>query len=470
MNFAVLICAQLLGAPFLDLHTIPLGMAELRVETASSDDDFPDDLAVSELVISALTFVADMDGDGKGEVVVDEEGTLQVIYRQRDVLEIKLPKDLLVYDIADLDGDGAPELVGLTANAAVRAAIHSGEIELTPLFDTRSLYSSMEMGIATPVVLALRHKDGIRIGIPAEQGVEIRGIDGSLIDSVPYHPMGDYFSGYSRQMRSRQRQGPLELSVFRRLAREPQAVPDIAEMQARPASERSRGRHVEETPEGGRREWEWVRVHVDPVTGRAVRSYLREESGFSSSVSIASLVENRDGSAAEAIKLGPARSYPGKLYSQRYDVNGDGFNDLLLWNTPVPATSVDSLMRTLSGRTWPVTLTVHVFSPEKERFEPKPATSLTVRVPVAWFLNGTLFHSDALGDFNGDGTIDLALRTGESEYSIWLFSDGFAPTPDEVHQLPEPVTRCEFVKDLDGTGKFTIVLRSARHIYVLYPR
>ncbi|GMU93343.1 MAG: hypothetical protein AMXMBFR4_24010 [Candidatus Hydrogenedentota bacterium] len=470
MSLAVLICAQLLGAPFLDLHTVPLGMAEEHVEFASFDDGAPDEVAASEWVIGAFTFVADVDGDGRGEVVVDQEGTLQVVYRQRDVLEIKLPNELLVYDIADLDGDGTTDLVGLTANAAVRAPIRSGEIEWTPLFDTRSRYSNMVNRFAVPAVLAVRHKDGVRIGIPAEQGVEIRGIDGSLFDSIPYQSTGGSFSDDSFETRSSRGEGGLELRVFRRLTRETHTVPDIAEMQAPPVRARSSGRHMEDLPEGGEREWAWVRVHADSVTGRTIRAYVREESGFSCSVCIASLIESRDGTAAEPVKLGPARSYPGKLYAQPHDVNGDGFSDLLLWNTPVPATSVDSLMRTLTGRTWPVTLTVHLFSPGKERFEPKPATLLTVRLPVAWFLSGTLFDSDALGDFNGDGTVDLAMRTGESEYSIWLFSDGFAQTPDEVHQLPEPITRREFVEDLDGTGKFSIVLRSAKHIYVFYPK
>jgi hypothetical protein len=222
-----------------------------------------------------------------------------------------------------------------------------------------------------------------------------------------------------------------------------------------------------------------MRSELDIDTTRVVLIGMREASvlaakiqhgtGFKTGVSIASVSTSSD---QAPIEEGPMRSYPGRLgvLEDSPDFNGDGFADLLLWNTPMPGTSVESLVRTLLGRTWPVRLTVHLFSVEKQRFEPSVAASLSVKAPVPWFLDeeGPVRHP-VFRDFNGDGNSDLAFCTDENTFSVWLYQDGFKSAPDETHVFDEPITRVELTADLDESGRHAIVLRSEHHRHALLP-
>ena len=89
------------------------------------------------------------------------------------------------------------------------------------------------------------------------------------------------------------------------------------------------------------------------------------------------------------------------------------------------------------------------------------ATPLTGLVPL---------RHHVLADFNGDKKTDLGMCTEEKEYSVWLYSDGFAAVPDEKHTFTENITGIELTGDVAGNGKTSIVLRSDHYVYALYAK
>lgn len=177
----------------------------------------------------------------------------------------------------------------------------------------------------------------------------------------------------------------------------------------------------------------------------------------------------------EARKISPARTYPGLLVIPSKtlpDFNGDGYTDLLMWNVPVPGTSVDSLVRTAQQRSWPVRLTVHTYSPAKGLYSGRPLARLEARVPVSWaFMSGGQLpvRNLLLGDMNGDGHTDLGFSSGPTQYALWLYEPGrgFAAQADYTAELPERIRKLSLYRDASQTGKPYLVLRGDHAVYVL---
>jgi hypothetical protein len=201
-----------------------------------------------------------------------------------------------------------------------------------------------------------------------------------------------------------------------------------------------------------------------------------------SSVRIAQVARGGEG-ANPSVRMGPPRRYPGRLARAAErpfawgetpwpDFDGDGFADLLLWKAPLPGRSVDSMAEAVTGGSWPVRLTAHLFSPGKGRYEPRPAGRIEARLPVWRLLDlarGAPLRHAVFDDLDGDGGDDCAFATDVDRYGVWLFGDGFAATPSASYAFSSVIAGIEYAGPLGPGRASAILLRTRRAVHVLEP-
>jgi len=227
-------------------------------------------------------------------------------------------------------------------------------------------------------------------------------------------------------------------------------------------------------------EWYAVPLHADQ-TNRQYVVYRGDGSG-STLIHVRTVLGDAGIHERSEAKIGPIRRYPGalfkreddgwlsKAYTYNPDFNGDGYFDLVLWDAPRPGVSIDSLVRTVMGRSWPVRVAIHLYVPDKARYDPKPAGMISAKVPINFFLNRNPVANIAMVDVDGDGLTDLGFSTEPNNYHLWLAADGFARDPDWTHTFGEPIKRVEFSADLSGNGRTSILLRGEKNLYLLQAR
>ena len=429
----------------------------------------------------ARTFFANADSDAIADLFIVQGSTITTVTTATGIRQTVLPQGISAFDVADTDGDGTYEIIAVQGRSVLRLplALQGDTPKPTTLFDADSLY---ELAIPSPVptvlVVTVAGSGHTGIALPTNGGIETHALDGTVIANHVYaKSTSKQFDGAWLSDRDK---GTLTLSAFTSsdyvtAQDDPSkpAGPIVGEDQFRARSGRTNSTMslraaINYEPVN----WPWF--VVKPDKSKTTRAYCAVEESLNTLIRMADVASDADGMPASIAKPGPERRYPGAMIpvgDTAPDFNGDGYADLPLWNAPRPGISVDALLRAVVGRNWPMTLTVHLYSPDKGRFEPMPATDVVYRVPVTWFLTGGVpLRHYVLGDFNGDKKTDLAMCTSENEYSIWLYSDGFAATPDETHTFSENITGVELTGDVAGNGKTSIVLRSDSHIYALYAK
>jgi hypothetical protein len=171
-----------------------------------------------------------------------------------------------------------------------------------------------------------------------------------------------------------------------------------------------------------------------------------------------------------------ARLYPGMLGAPPGalpDFNGDGFTDLLLWLAPRPGRSIDSIARAAVENTWPIHLRVHLYLPERRRYDARPAGRIDAELPAVWLLlmqrTGSPLRNAVFEDFDGDGRTDAAWSTSATDYAAWRYDDGFGARADFEHEFPEPILRVERTAPMSFGLRRSIVLRGEERVYWLLP-
>lgn len=443
---------------FFEVHTFPLDRPSEKTDRAE-----------------AQTFFANADSDEIADLFVLQQNKVAVASSATGLRETMLPQGVSAFDVADLDADGKFEIVAIHGTSVVRLALglQGGVVEPVKLFEAESLYARAS-AIPTPAVLVVSSDEtgNVALALPTDSGMELRALDGALIRTQEY-----------AQSRNRMIVGrPTSFRTGESLNLNFLAGADFQlDAGSGPAGGVDGVAHYSEhNSAGALREaaaeqpvnWPWFVVRNEKA--KTSRAYCAVEESLNTLVRMADVAIDADGTPASIAAPGPERRYPGAMIpigDAPPDFDGDGYADLLLWNAPRPGISVDALLRAVVGRNWPMTLTVHLYSPDKGRFEPMPATELVYRVPVTWFLTGGVpLRNYVLADFNGDKKTDLAMCTSENEYSVWLYSDGFAAAPDETHTFTENITGIELTGDVAGNGKTSIVLRSDGHVYALYAK
>ncbi len=428
-------------------------------------------------------FLAHADRDTQADVFVLEKGALNVFSSLHDTVRtIPLPDGTTAVDIADLDNDGQTELVAICGDRILSIRL---DAEGTPvphdLFSLHTQLADRESGSPSsnatpyPFVLTILRDGKTLLALPCAETFELRAPDGTVVNTYPIGENAPRRASFGAPFRAWTSEPPrlgahdsIEGGVSRTVAFEPD-LPD--ELEGTPVHARS-FRHG--TPSQTRdaalldqESWPWFPLMIDGRDDMRVL-HAQAEPGFRDTV------VRIQGYAGKSV-TSPERRYPGRLVALEDDLpdfNHDRYADLLLWNAPDPGMSVGAATRVIAAGTWPVSLSAHLFSPEKGRYEPVAASRVTCAAPIAWFLtpeeSGPVRHC-ILRDFDGDGRTDLACATAPNRFVVWRYTEsGFSLTPDYDHSFPESIVATAFKADLAGKGKTSLGLRTEHALYILF--
>lgn len=472
MNLPAIV-ALILGAVVFDTRTIPLSTPDAHVFLMRADTDTVADVFV--LTGNVLTAYPNL-GANAPLVAALTEGTS-------------------VFDVCDLNGDGHAEVVAINGDSVLQYSLQETPQPPRMLFQAKTLFSDAALAPA-PHVLVVDNGKSLLLALPCEKALELRALDGSLIASyamgrdtphrVSYGSPFNAWTVYPPRIGNAQ---AVERRVSEFIDFEPEYGNDPPPVRLRSASRQrtsltrahdaGKGQSVEIYGDGAAKNgvsWPWFPLRTDGSTLERVL-YAHAGSDFATTLlRIRESKSKRPDIREEDVVVGPERRYPGAiivLEDDLPDFNCDGFADILLWRVPDPGISTSALTRTLVDRTWPIRLAVHLFSPQKRRFEPRPTAEIECLIPIAWFLTagieGPMRHA-VLRDFDGDGRTDLGCSTGPNTYAVWFFGDGgFGGRPDFTVDFGNEISAVDFRADLDGQGCTGVGLRTANALHILHP-
>jgi hypothetical protein len=439
-------------------------------------------------------YFAAIDSNRIADLVVQTGRDLHIRLDDGQEHAFSIPDGVSAYDIYDLGGDGRSKLIAIRGYEVLVLDPLTNSAETSvggPLFEAESLYA---MPTTEPYrqVLVKRYQQQTAILLPQAERLVAYSLDGSILGEFPNLPDAPRyvaeFTSSTWFQDDRMTPGANVTSI----TQESELIPNLPPELRPPDSPLSiaYGRYYNSSSilpaffglelKAGDHAGTWDGTLISSDTNRVRFAVVRNDDAGNRLVFLRDLPLAEDGADWAGAKDGPVRKYPGRIPSEygwsgsllydRPDFNGDGFMDLILWNAPQPGMSVDSIMRTVIGRTWPIRLTVHLYSPDKQRFEPKPAHAINCKVPVTWFLEWGPIRNLSLADFDGDGKTDIALSTDEKEYKVWLAANGFTGNADWTHVFPEPVENLLQTADLGGNGRSSILLRGEKNLYLLQAR
>lgn len=443
---------------------------------------------VQELPIQhpeAKTFIAHADDDAIADIFILDGRTLIIHYGASPGVPSSaiLAKGTSALDICDIDGDGRREIISIAGRKVLRQAIPApGRAAAPPaiLFECETLLAGPVVA-PHPYVLAVPYEGRTLLALPCFNRLELRSLDGELVAEFPIlqqaraaDSLSTPFSAWAINPPQAGPSGALEF----RVSTFADAAPELPEALRPPLDPRltyrlGTARHVREAAAQAPETWPWFPLRTDGTPRERVLYALARPDYADTLILIRSPDARNLPERRNAYAYTSKRRYPGILLLPRDvlpDFNGDGYADLLLWKAPLPGTSLDSLSRAAYGGTWPLQLSVHLYSPEDGLFRPGPQGHLRQRVPITWFMArefGAPIRNPTLRDFDGDGGTDLAFSPRPKEFALWLYRDGFAKEPDYVASFPGRILDVELMADLEGNGKTTILLRSEKAFYAL---
>ncbi|MBX7258269.1 MAG: hypothetical protein K1Y02_18040 [Candidatus Hydrogenedentes bacterium] len=415
-------------------------------------------------------FYAQGDAQANAAVCALTGNTLVIYSRSGDAKTLALPDGVGAFDIAPLEDGGAPRLVCLRGSqvfAIPLDAASAQRIEPVPLFEIEKPVPGISAR-PFPHVMVVMDEGRRGIMVPVQGAEEFRGTSGELLKTYPSAQIEDADDAGVRvfaSLRGLTRLSPGELAYqISGMGPIGSGLPENL------TAERSEGGHHTYIYEP---EFPLSRTDVTLRVG-----YDYHPATWDTLLKMPMVVPKGNAPLAvdEQEKKGPARRYPGTLmvdpeYSP--DFNGDGYTDLLLWSSPKPGISIDSLIRTAVGNTWPVRITIHLYSPDKKRFEPAPMTSITLQIPVFWFVDVGKGHPFPLWlarDFDGDTKTDLLLPASDSSLSVWLAVDGFKAAPSDTLSFLEPLQGIVASSETDAKGRTGLVIQGQNRLFILWPK
>jgi len=436
---------------------------------------------------SAHVFLSDVDTDSTTDLVILSEHALVAYPSARGYRpwHVEFEASVSAFDIYDLDGDHQPEIVAVSHDRVLQYAFgaEAGE-PYQVLFEAETVFSGMS-NTPMPRVLAVPYKGEVRLALPTEQALVLYARDGTAVaefafvaSEVPSVFSERPFSYYSTTTRNRLGASASALTFHvSRSIRPAVELPEelmpasIPEADTTALRDKVCALGLEDSLQ-----WDLSRLTPGPENRKWLLCAPNPPANRSTWIRVCEEIPSAVAGAEPEFKAGPKHRYPGAVLASEDDVpdfNGDVYADLVLWQTPRPGTSVDSLTRALTGRTWPIRLTVHLFQPDRNRHEPSPSAHIPLRVPVGWLLNieeDSPVQNLVLRDFDGDKTTDLGVSTEPNRFEVWLYKDGgFGSAPNFEYTFPEAISGLVFKADLSGKGQTAVALRTPRALYVLRP-
>ncbi len=432
-------------------------------------------------------FTTDVNLDGRAEICILQEQLLHIYDHRSEspLYSIALPARTTAIDIADVNDDQAADLIALRGEEVLRYPLSGGNApEAEVLFTQQSQFSRAD-GYPFPAVLIVDRGDGPLVALPTEEALEVRKLNGELVNSypiginAPYHvSIGKPFSYWVNQ---HAQSGPANALEFRvnRLASFKPLLPDDAfpiDVAGRPPQRLGLSRQQWEADEHRPESWPWFYVAQSQMEDIRALYRQSESNSDATTIRVRTLSSTGETSGVSAEVMGPPRLYPGSLVlhpDSLPDFNGDGFSDIMLWKAPRPGLSADALARALTSNRWPLNITTHVYLPDKKRFSPRPQTLIGIEIPVAWFMAPTPqgpLQALILRDFNGDGRTDFGCLTAQDTFTAWKAEgEGLAAAPAVEERFSAPVDEVMFETDLDGRGATSIALRCGNQLAILRP-
>jgi hypothetical protein len=149
---------------------------------------------------------------------------------------------------------------------------------------------------------------------------------------------------------------------------------------------------------------------------------------------------------------------PGWLSSPPlHDLKGDGRWELVLLEIKPGMTSVGGLVEAALSRGLDCLLTIRAW--HQSAFSSSPDASMPVKIILADWDQMDSSSLDILGDFNGDGRPDLLVRRSETQWNIFLSThDGRWFEPQPALTFEAPARGYpDDIKDLNGDGLADII-------------
>ncbi len=436
----------------------------------------------------AQCFFAEADGRGGMDLVIIDGRRLDVYpsAQAEKTLSIVLDPESSAVDVADIDGDGLPELIVVARDRLLKYSLDArASREPQVLFSAHS-----QLSTATPRpyshVLVVARGGRPLIVLPTTENLELRTSSGEIVESHPIGldvahrvSFGQPFSALPVQTPRLGPSGALELHVIQTAA----FVPELPEGLAPPdlVGTAQFGGGAAQAALAARKDppesWPWFRLRPSaPQDDERVFFAYDPDGARETIVRVRRALPTAAGHGRELKLSGPQR-YPGLAVPCTTgvpDFNGDGYADLLLWNAVAPVPTVGAVTRAITEGYWAVRLTIHMFDPATGGYSPAPSAVIPLQVPVAWFLadpGAPPVRHLVLDDFNGNERSDLLCAIAPDKLAVWIsVPSGIRPDPHQIIQLPGPIQRVELRGDLDGDGRTSLVLSGPKAFYVVRAR
>ena len=429
----------------------------------------------------ALVFPARTRAEGPADLFILEDHKLRIYSADGGPARtVHLPQGASAFDVGAAHDDRDRDLIVVHGDKILQYSMSDESASPVELFTMETIFSP-PAAQPHPYVLTTTMDDRTLLALPTDDALELRRFNGELEARFPLtnqaHPsFGPSFSAWPVEPVQTAPAGGFEMRVSH-VYEKTVELPET--MKHQPRQERPYRRvtpsQMTQIADLGPESWPWFPLRADGDDSIRVL-YAPAQPDLSDT-----LIRLRHAPTDEddqtGVTLLPARRYPGRLMDPSMDMpdfNGNGYVDLLLWSAPKPTSSIDSIVRTLIGRTWPIRITVHHYDPIRERHEPTPSAIITCRLPVLWMMiheDGTPLRNVVLQDFTGDGRTDCAWSCDEHTFQVWRSREtGFSDRPDRTYEFPEPGMRIEQRVDFDGLGRTSLVFRGETTVLWLYAK
>ena len=456
-------CGLCFGSLF-SLHTIPVSQPDAWCFLAEADGRSGADLVVVDGL--QLSVYADVGGERSFSVRLDPQTT--------------------AIDLADLDGDGQPDLLAVAGDRLLKYSMDSGAGKAPQLLFSAHTQLSAAAPRPFPHVLTITRGGRALIALPAEDRLELRTPAGELVeshaiglDAAHRVSFGQPFSALPVDPPRLGAPGAFEMRVLQTSAFVPSLPEGLAPVD--PAGFTQFGGGAAQAAVAARSDlpesWPWFRLHPSAPQDDERVYFAYDPDGARETLVRVRHAQPPVAGHGRELKLSAVQRYPGLAVpcsTTAPDFNGDGCTDLLLWNAAAPAPTVGAVARAITEGYWSVRLTVHLYEPDQGRYASVPYAVIPLQVPVAWLLadpGGVPVHHLVLDDFNGNSRSDIFCATTPDTVSVWVaVPSGIRPEPHQTLQLPGPVERVELRGDLDGEGRTSVVLGGPGAFYVMRAR
>jgi hypothetical protein len=419
---------------------------------------------------SMLRFV-DVDGDGRDDLLVIDAVEKNLLnYRQRpdgfasapDRI-IPLPPQTVWVAPCDVDAHPGMELLMSTAAGLVYSWQNAGlfELERRPLIEASQVFTNFDFPILT---LLSTNKPGTNDLIPvisARQAVPYHRNSAYEWSPGPALPLDAAPAAWSVSLDPwgdpwTLGPNPAHLLHVRQSFR---ARPDQKRDQE-PDNEAIRKIMDEMTKTGNGEAPHLVRVDVDG-DGREDLVLWQPRGNPPLKTDVCIFLRGADQQLPERpTQVLHCRGFPipiGSMYegSPVHDLNGDGVCELVLLEFKTSIISANSVVEVFLSHGIDWALTIRTF--QRGAFSGSPDASVPVKgILASQYSTGWAFFIQ--GDFNGDGRPDLLVRRSETQWNIFFSTtDGRWFAPEAAMTFDVPAQGYMEIKDLNGDGLSDII-------------